>query len=113
VVDANNCKDTLVHTITCRFDLYVPEIFSPNGDGKNDKFEIKAIGDYPNISIQIFNRWGSLVYTKPNYNNEWDGRANVGDALGTSALPAGTYFVVLEFGDGKTEPYKGYVMLEY
>jgi gliding motility-associated-like protein len=120
VTDNNDCELVSSITVTslsktdilCE-ELFIPEIFSPNGDGQNEKFEIKGIEAYPNNTINIFNRWGSLVYSKNNYKNEWDGKANVSDASGKSTLPAGTYFVVLEFGDGKTQTYKGYVMLEY
>ena len=107
------CLDTLQLVLDCKIDLLIPQIFSPNGDGKNEKFEIKAIVNYPHSSLSIFNRWGSLVYAKQNYNNEWDGKANVGDATGNSLLPSGTYFVILDFGDGEKKPYHGYVELTY
>ena len=113
VTDNNGCKDTLALVLDCKLDLFIPELFSPNGDSRNDKFEIKAIANYPNNTISIFNRWGSLVYSKHKYNNEWDGKANVTDAVGKSLLPCGTYYVILDFGDGETETYHGYVQLEY
>ena len=115
VTDNLGCINTLgvvIPDIECET-LFIPELFSPNGDSKNEKFEIRKIEAYPNNTLQIFNRWGSLVYTKHKYNNEWDGKANVGDAMGSSVLPAGTYYVILEFGDGQTETYKGFVQMEY
>lgn len=45
--------------------------------------------------------------------NEWDGKANLGENLGVHLLPAGTYYVVFDFGDGETKPYTGFVQLEY
>ena len=113
VTDALGCMDTVNVSIDCKINLFIPEIFSPNGDGKNEKFEIKGIESYPNNTISIFNRWGSLIYSKSKYKNEWDGKANVGDATCKAVLPSGTYYVVLNFGDGNTEPYHGFVQLEF
>lgn len=113
VTDANTCKDTLVVMMNCDIQALIPELFSPNGDGKNDKFEIKSLNYYPNNTLSVFNRWGSLVYTKHQYDNAWDGRANVGDAQGGAILPVGTYYVVLDFGSSDLKPYCGFVQLEY
>ncbi len=91
----------------------MPEIFTPNGDGKNDKFVITKIEEFPNNSLSIFNRWGNLVYKKDKYNNEFGGSANVSNAMGSGLLPSGTYYVVLDFGDDKTKTYTGYIELMY
>lgn len=114
VTDTLGCvasTTAVVNTKNC--EIFIPEIFTPNGDGKNDTFVIKHIEDYPNNDLKIFNRWGNLVYEKKGYNNEFDGHANVNDAVGSDKLPVGTYYVVLEFNDGKTETYKGYLQLQY
>ena len=94
-------------------ELFIPEYFSPNGNGQNDYFVIKGIHDYPNNKLLIFNRWGSLVYKKDGYYNEWDGKPNVSTGTGKELLPAGTYYVILEFGDNATPTYNGFVQLEY
>jgi gliding motility-associated-like protein len=94
-------------------ETYVPEFFSPNGDGKNDGFVIKNIENYPNNKLKIFNRWGNLVYQKDGYLNEFEGYANVQMQQGNQKLPAGTYYVILDYGDGKTEVYNGYLQLQY
>jgi gliding motility-associated-like protein len=94
-------------------ETYVPEFFSPNGDGKNDGFVIKNIENYPNNKLKIFNRWGNLVYQKDGYLNEFEGYANTSDAAGKEKLPSGTYYVILDYGDGKTEVYNGYLQLQY
>ena len=93
--------------------MFVPEIFTPNGDGKNDGFVIKNIENYPNNKLKIFNRWGNMVYQKDSYLNEFDGFANTGDAAGKAKLPAGTYYVILEYGDGDTKTYDGFLLLQY
>ncbi|MHA7111340.1 Ig-like domain-containing protein, partial [Sunxiuqinia elliptica] len=85
-------------------DLLIPDAFSPNGDGINDHFRIRGMYKYPNAKIEIYNRWGAVVYTKENYGNItmygdpdawWDGRANSKGTSGSEILPTGTYFVVL------------------
>ena len=114
VTDQNGCTNRTtgkIDLIIC--ETFVPEFFSPNGDGVNDGFEIKNIENYPNNQLKIFNRWGNLVYQKDGYLNEFVGFANVGDAAGKEKLPAGTYYVILVYGDEKTETYNGYLQLQY
>ncbi len=114
VTDANGCTNRTtgkIDIIIC--ETFVPEFFSPNGDGTNDGFVIKNIENYPNNQLKIFNRWGNLVYQKDGYLNEFVGFANVGDAAGKEKLPAGTYYVILVYGDEKTETYNGYLLLQY
>ena len=115
ITDAKGCIATYSLTIkeeSC-LEIFIPEMFTPNGDGKNDIFSITKIEDYPNSSLNIFNRWGSLVYTKKGYKNDWDGKANVGSSMGAAMLPAGTYYFILDLGDGTTKPYSGFMQLEY
>jgi large repetitive protein len=73
------------------------DAISPNGDGINDEWEILDIDRYPTADIQIFNRWGSLIFssTGANYNsNKWKG-----DHEGNS-LPVGTYYYTINQNDG-------------
>jgi len=97
----------------CDFDeaVFVPESFSPNGDGVNDVFVIPGIEGYPGNTIVIFNRWGGKVFEAAGYNNGsvvWDGASP--DALLSGNSPTGTYFYVLELGDGQ-EALTGYIYL--
>jgi gliding motility-associated-like protein len=80
-------------------ELFIPEGFSPNGDGMNDFFIIKGVDTY-NVSFQVYNRWGNMVYEKKGYKNDWDGISNSGLLLGTK-LPDGTYFYVINFNNGE------------
>ncbi len=112
--DANGCTNRTTGKVDIKLcETFVPEFFSPNGDGKNDGFVIKNIENYPNNNLKIFNRWGNLVYQKDGYKNEFEGYANVGDAAGQEKLPAGTYYVILVYGDEETETYNGYLLLQY
>ena len=114
VIDQNGCQNKTTGNIDVQFcETYVPEFFSPNGDGKNDGFMIKNIENYPNNKLKIFNRWGNLIYQKNNYLNEFEGYANTGDQIGKSKLPSGTYYVILDYGDGQTKTYNGFLVLQY
>ena len=96
-VDLNNNSDEQGVTIEC-FTIY--NEFSPNGDGVNDYFEIDCIENYPNNKIEIYNRYGSIVYQKRSYNNEWSGIANVSGILNKGeVLSSGTYFYILTIDD--------------
>ncbi|WP_298781021.1 tandem-95 repeat protein, partial [uncultured Polaribacter sp.] len=85
--------------------------FSPNGDGVNEFFKIDCIDNYPNNTLEVFNRWGNSVYTKKKYDNTWnglsDGRVTIDQK---SKLPVGTYYYVLDLGDG-SEPKTGWIYL--
>jgi gliding motility-associated-like protein len=80
-------------------EFFVPEGFSPNGDGMNDFFTISGTDNFK-VSISMYNRWGNLVYSSKNYKNDWDGLSNTGLLLG-SKLPDGTYFYVIDLNNGE------------
>jgi len=65
-------------------------IFSPNGDGVNDKFVIKNLDKYPDNKLTVFDRTGKILYEKEMYNNEWNGQVSNG-----SSLTKDTYFYIL------------------
>lgn len=52
--------------------MYIPSAFTPNGDGINDFFGVKAEG-IKSFNLQIFNRWGEVVFESENISNLWDG----------------------------------------
>ena len=78
--------------------MFIPDAFSPNGDDLNDRFTIKGLDQYDNLSIKIYNRWGSLVYSNNDYQNNWNGKANV-TTLGNKELSSGTYYYYLKIKD--------------
>jgi gliding motility-associated-like protein/uncharacterized repeat protein (TIGR01451 family) len=97
--DGNTDNNTST-TVTYPTDFFIPEGFSPNGDGINEYFVIRGIGNYPNNTIAIFNRWGNKVFEASHYLNTWDGRSTRGLKVGGDELPTGTYFYLLDLGDG-------------
>jgi len=93
-----------------QYGLIIPEAFSPDNDGYNDKFEILGLEKYDRVSIKIYNRWGNVIYTENNYKNNWDGKANSTMAVGQE-LPTGTYFYILTIKD-KDKEISGYIFLK-
>ncbi|MBE9586924.1 gliding motility-associated C-terminal domain-containing protein [Mucilaginibacter sp. JRF] len=70
--------------------IIIPNTFTPNGDGINDKWNIPALLAYPNCRIDIFNRYGAPVYHSVGYTDGWDGTMN------GSQLPAGVYYYIIQ-----------------
>ena len=70
-----NCTDTITPIIAFEF----PNVFTPNSDGINDFFEIENLPE--NTEVIILNRWGNLVYSSVNYQNNWDGKDTSGKEL--------------------------------
>jgi len=93
--------------------LIIYQGVSPNNDGSNDIWTIQGIERYPDNYVQIFNRWGSRIYQARGYNNVtiyWEGQSTEGIIFGEEVAPDGTYFYVLNLGDG-SELYSGYIVL--
>ena len=86
--------------------------FSPNGDGRDDIFFITCIEEYPNNYLQVFNRFGTKVFDMKGYNNTWDGGSTGITTRGAKRkLPVGTYYFLLDPGDGATKQKKGWIYL--
>jgi gliding motility-associated-like protein len=96
VTDKNGCSLTLVARVPLDTDIFIPNIFTPNGDGANDTFYIRNLPD-SDANLIITNRWGSEVFSTKSYQNNWDG----GDAVD------GVYFYRLKVDD--SEPITGWI----
>ncbi len=90
-------------------DFYIPNGFSPNGDGFNDVFYIPDFNTYTNITVNIFSEWGQLVYQSSDYQNNWNGEANAGNMKG-KILDSGTYYYSFSI-KGLDKIITGYVYL--
>ena len=78
-----------------QFCLFVFNEFTPNNDGFNDFFEVKCIEDYSS-TVEVYNRNGNKVFQTVDYQNDWDGIANVSGVLNSGDhLPSGTYYYVI------------------
>lgn len=83
--------------------VFIPEGFSPNDDGINDRFVIQGVATGLTVQLEVLNRWGNLVYANTDYKNDWDGTANQGILANDKGmgLPDGTYFYVVKISDGR------------
>lgn len=91
--------------------INIPEGFSPNRDGVNDKFVIiKPFGTI--LELEVFNRWGNVVYTNSNYNNEWDGKGT-NNFLGQDLVDGGYYYSLKATDkNGAVQIFKGFVLIQ-
>src|SRR5690606_30249788 len=83
--------------------LEIPNGFTPNGDGLNDRFVVRGLECYPENRLLVFNRWGNEVFSVTGYKNDWDG----------ATLSAGTYYYIFELRlhTGKWQTFKGFVTI--
>jgi gliding motility-associated-like protein len=85
----------------CEVIVKPSNVFTPNGDGINDFLEFDLIQVYPGSGLQVFNRWGKLIFEDSGYSNDWDGED----------YEAGTYYYVLDVNDPTQGILKGYVTI--
>lgn len=81
--------------------FFIPEGFSPDGDGVNDKFEIKN-PEAINMGLTIFDRTGRVVFKTEDYKNEWDGKPNQDGLDNSRTVSPGTYYYAVKRADGKS-----------
>ena len=92
--------------ITCGVDIEIPTAFTPDGDGKNDSWEIPGLSDlFPNNKVSVFNRWGNLIFESLGYSIPWDGKYYGNE------LPVASYFFIIEFNDGIHDKQNGSVSI--
>ena len=95
-------------------DIFIPSGFSPNRDGVNDYFVITRPFN-TSINLEIFNRWGNLVYKSADYKNDWDGRGNQPNNILGEPLPDGTYYYIVTATDkttGNTRKFASFITLK-
>jgi gliding motility-associated-like protein len=94
---------------------FIPTGFSPNNDGVNDEFNIQGLLTiFENFELQIFNRYGTLIYQGGDELGFWDAKANKGINNIGELLPVGTYYYVLNLNDlNYKKPLTGWVYINY
>jgi gliding motility-associated-like protein len=102
--EKGNWSNVAIVTVTVSPNkLVIPNAFSPNGDGVNDSFEIRGLGNFDLAKFEVYNRWGNQVYRNENYQNDWT-------AFG---LNDGTYYYLLYLTvGGKTSRYDGWILIQ-
>jgi gliding motility-associated-like protein len=113
VTDAAGCSVDEVLDLGCTelIPIVVPQLITPNGDGKNDVWIIQNIQQYPEIKVWVYNRWGNLVYQSQPYNNDWNGYYTEGGNV-NGPLPASTYFYLIDTMKKSQDPIKGYLEIQ-
>ena len=100
------CERAVSDTIVLKENFSVPNVFSPNGDGINDEFAISSDG-HQVFKLQIFCRWGNLVYETTATNVRWDGR----NSIGVLMIPGTYYYNLTSVGGSETIKRSGFVEL--
>lgn len=93
ITDQNGCKfsDSLTVFVYCNDDvMFIPNAFSPNNDGKNDVFKVRAVGLKKLNFLRIYDRWGSVIFETTDLSIGWDGTSN------GKAAEAGVYIYDME-----------------
>lgn len=88
-----------VQTNAC--EVYIPNIFTPNGDSENNEFYIRGLENYNNVELYVFNRWGNKVFESTNYLNNWT----------AEELSDGTYWYIIKLPYGLKTEYKGNITI--
>jgi gliding motility-associated-like protein len=84
----HGCVDSISKEVRVIIDeIEIPNIITPNSDGRNDVFKIKNIEKLEWSRLRIFNRWGKLIYVSENYKNDWDG----------NGAADGVYYYILDY----------------
>ena len=96
-----------IKTITSKISELIPNGISPNGDGKNDVWNLDFLNlYYPNATVDVYNKWGQQLFHSNGYTTPWDATNN------GSIVPEGTYYYVIDLKDGSETPiYKGHILV--
>ncbi|MDJ0365373.1 gliding motility-associated C-terminal domain-containing protein [Hymenobacter sp. H14-R3] len=106
---AGGCASSDQVTVTVRPPIRIPNAFTPNGDGRDDTWQIEFIEQFPDNTVSVFNRWGNRIFSVNNYGraNEWRGDINGQPA------PVGTYYYVVVTKGPLGRSYSGSLTILY
>jgi gliding motility-associated-like protein len=104
VTAENGCKGEDSVFVKVLPALAIPNAFSPNGDGINDRWLIAGLDSYPECEVMIFDRYGQVVHRQAGYNKPWDGSKN------GKPVSVGTYYYLIRPGSG-AKPVQGSITL--
>lgn len=98
IEDENGCRASREIVVGTRCnEILTANTFTPNGDGINDSWRITGLDNDPSVLIQVYNRYGNLVYSEKGYQQPWDGKSR------GQKLPAGTYYYVITVKNGRQQ----------
>jgi len=97
VTSADGCKSSDQVFVKVLKTPTIPNTFSPNGDGVHDTWQIQYLESYPGCTVEIYNRYGQMVFRSVGYSKPWDG------TLKGKPLPAGTYYYIINPKNGRKQ----------
>ena len=109
ITDVNGCSgmDTVMISVDSTKSVFVPNVFSPNGDGQNDALFVMGKG-IVKMNLTIFDRWGEKVFESDNKNRGWNGISSEGFQMNSGVY---VYYFSVEFYDGEKEQGHGNITL--
>jgi gliding motility-associated-like protein len=105
--NSSNCTATDKVIVNVYNGLYIPSAFTPNGDNKNEVWQIPGLAEFPDALVTVFNRWGEIVYqTKSYITKPWDGRIK-----GAMVSSSTTFIYVVQLNDAAKQVFKGTITI--
>jgi gliding motility-associated-like protein len=99
----DNCNTSITDqfsiSVETACEVFVPNVFTPNGDSDNEHFVVTNLEKFPDSQLLVFNRWGNKIYESANYQNDWNAQG----------VPDGVYYFILTVSDGSL--FKGFVTI--
>jgi gliding motility-associated-like protein len=101
ITGLNGCISIDSVLVTLLPTIDIPSGITPNGDGANDVWQLSGIEAFPDCTVELYNRWGELIFQSPGYKVKWDGTYK------GKILPVGTYYYIIDLHDPSIPVYTG------
>jgi gliding motility-associated-like protein len=105
VTSVQGCISTDTVIVHLQPTIIIPSGITPNGDGKNDSWILSGIELFPDCMVELYNRWGEMIFQSPGYSTNWDGTYK------GKPLPVGTYYYIIDLHDPTIPVYTGSVTI--
>lgn len=105
VTSPQGCVSTDTVIVHLQPTIDIPSGITPNGDGKNDVWILSGIELFPDCMVELYNRWGEMIFQSPGYSAKWDG------TFKGKLLPVGTYYYIIDLHDPSIPVYTGSVTI--
>lgn len=105
ITSAQGCVNTDTVIVKINPAIKIPSGITPNKDGVNDEWIIEGIELFPNCVVEVYNRWGELLFQSKGYEKQWQGTFN------GKPLPVGTYYYIIDLREPTIPAYTGPVTI--